>query len=170
MDWYKAYHGLPYDARLTVIARKASISKAEALAVWLALLDCASRNRPRGLVGDVDIEDIAIPLDIAPEDAARALAAFRDKGMITGQGHIRAWARHQPGSTLRVRTHRLRHAALHAETMQTTRTHAAQEEPPPVSVLAQAPPLPPDDPAETARRRLRLQRQRHANTRRPPDA
>lgn len=180
MDWYKAYHGMPYDARIAAVARRAQIRRAEALALWVALLDRASQGRPRGQVGEVDPEELAVPLELEPKDAARALQAFRDKGMLTQTGAIGGWEKMQATSTARVRRHRSRMAGLRAE----QEKRKEREEPPaaaknekedeedalpPLSALAAAPPPPalePDDPAEIARRRLRLQRKLQA-TRRP---
>jgi hypothetical protein len=178
MNWYKAYHGLPCDARLAVVARKAQIRRAEAVALWVALLDRASRQRPRGTVGSPDPEELGEMLDISPEDTARALQAFRDKGLLTQTGAIGGWDKMQATSTRRVRAHRRR------QKEQSQRR--AQEQPPeqpsaalkktapavtpddtlPENPFALAPP-PPDDPAEIARRRLRLQRRFQAK-RRPP--
>ena len=45
MDWYRIYHGLPDDPRLGVMAHRANMTRAEGLALFITLLDFASRVR-----------------------------------------------------------------------------------------------------------------------------
>jgi hypothetical protein len=50
MDWYRAYHGMPQDAKLKVVAHRTKQPMASVVAVWVHLLDMASQNNPRGNV------------------------------------------------------------------------------------------------------------------------
>lgn len=108
MDWYKTYHGLPADARLAVVARRAGATRASVLAVWLMLLDTASRARPRGNVSRADAEEIAALLDIDAVQAGDIVTAFYDRGLIDGDGTIAEWYERQVMSTARVKAFRAR--------------------------------------------------------------
>jgi len=166
MDWYKIYHGLPADPRLSVVARRAALTRAEALALWIALHDHASRQKPRGSLYGLDAEATALMLEIDAAKAEAALDAFYEKGMIDIENSIRDWARLQYRSTDRVRAHRARkyaqnhsHAPVKTnpdsksdyETDRTAQTH----DPPP----APRPAADPDTETEIAARRARLQQQ-----------
>lgn len=132
MSGYRVHHGLPLDAKLTVIARNASLSRAEVLALWIVVMDHASRNDPRGSAAHIDAEEIAALLDIAPDKAVAGLAGFYKKRMITQNGMIAGWDRAQYSSTPRV------------QAMRERRRRESQR------------PLDPDTPDEIARRRARL--------------
>ena len=145
MNFYRLFHGLPYDARLAVIAKRSGLSRAEALAMYLALHDHASQAVPRGSLFGFDAELVALGLEIDVTKVTAALTAFEDKGVIR-EGHLAEWARQLSPSTERVRRHRARKRA------------SGQLLP-----KRPLPPLDPDDPREAALRRQRLQqtRQKH---------
>lgn len=96
MDWWRAYHGLPVDPKLGVVAKRAECPRHTALALWVYLLDRASRAETRGQVGDLDPEVIGEALDLPQDEVERLIAAFLDKGMLTEDGRISAWEKHQP--------------------------------------------------------------------------
>jgi hypothetical protein len=109
MNGYKLPHGLLLDAKLTVVARRAGLRRGEALALWIALLDHASQNAPRGSVENLDAEEIAAVLEFDPGTIDAALEALRDKKMISANNAITGWEKIQTGSsTLRTRAHRAR--------------------------------------------------------------
>ncbi|MDE1151313.1 MAG: hypothetical protein PW788_02155 [Micavibrio sp.] len=139
MDFYRLFHGLPYDARLAVIAKRSTLSKGETLALFIALHDHASQSLPRGSLAGFDAEQVALALDLDPAKVTAALEALADKGMIAPDHTFTEWARQLSPSTERVRRHRARKRA------------AGQ-------LIRKRPPLlDADDPAEAARRRQRLQ-------------
>lgn len=113
MNWYKALHGMPFDTRLAVIARRSGLSRAETLALWVALLDHASRNTPQGNVRSFDAEEISVALEIESSRVALALESLREKGLIQADHLLKDWNRHAPASSAaRVRRFRQRqHAA-----------------------------------------------------------
>lgn len=113
MDWYKMYHGLPTDARLAVVAHRAGVRRAEALAIWVTLLDRASQARPRGYVMGLDAEELAITLDLEPPVVEKTLTALRAKNMIEDDGAIEEWHEKQTISTARVRAFRARQKEMH---------------------------------------------------------
>jgi len=109
VNGYKVHHGLPLDAKLAVIARRAGLRRGEILALWIALLDYASQNMPRGSIKDIDAEEIAIALEFEPAAVETALQSFRDKGMVSAGETLTAWEKSQKlSSTLRTREHRAR--------------------------------------------------------------
>ena len=108
MDWYKMYHGLPTDARLTVVARRADTVPALALALWVTLLDQASRAQPRGYITRVDTEELAVTLGLEPVSVEKMLAAFYAKNMVDSDGGIADWHEKQNTSTARVKAWRAR--------------------------------------------------------------
>lgn len=106
MNWYKIHHGLPLDARLAVVARRAGFRRGEVLALWVALLDHASRSVPRGSVRDMDAEEIAVALEFDSAALETALQALREKKMILPDGRLADWERNQQLSTRRSRASR----------------------------------------------------------------
>jgi len=106
MEWYRVYQGLPYDAKLGVVARRSGLSKAEALALYICLFDTASRTA--GSVAALDPEETGIALDIEPAKIEAALATIFEKGLVDDAGCIVDWKRLQPSSTGRVQAHRKR--------------------------------------------------------------
>jgi len=109
MNWYKAFHGLPYDPQLAVVAKRAGISRAEVLALMIALMDHASQNNPRGSLERLDTEKLALALDLDVSQIETSLQALRDKGMVGADNTLSDWAGRQSTSTDRVRAYRARH-------------------------------------------------------------
>ena len=94
MNWWRAYHGLPYDPRLATIAKRSSARRGDVVAIWLALHDHASQNEDRGSIADIDPEDIAVAFDCEVEVVRGIMLALEEKGMTEG-GRIAAWEREQ---------------------------------------------------------------------------
>lgn len=113
MNWYKAFHGLPYDPQLAVVARRAGINRAEVLALLIALMDHASQNNPRGSLEGLDAEKLAVALDLDVAQIDTALQALRDKGIVSLDNTLSGWAGRQNTSTDRVRAYRARHRKHH---------------------------------------------------------
>jgi hypothetical protein len=105
MNWWRAYHGLPYDSKLAVVAKKCGVPRAEVLAVWIACLDFASQHEDRGTVQGIDAEELAVSLDLDEATVDRVLNGFRERDMISvtprnatetqGVERITAWERRQ---------------------------------------------------------------------------
>lgn len=138
MDWYRVYQGLPYDAKLGVVARRSGLSRAETLALYICLFDAASAAED-GSVKALDPEATGIALDIDPAKIEAALAALAEKGMVDDAGCIVDWKRLKPCSTSRVQAFRRR------KRRQGEGKRVMPD---------------PDSPAETRRRRLRLEAER----------
>lgn len=154
MGWYRTWHGMPEDAKLASAAKRAGAARAHVLALWVTLLDKASRNRPRGVVDDLDSAEMADLLDIPQAITDKIMAAFRDKRMLTPDNRIAAWDRLQKTSTRRVR--QFRHREREFAMVDRAEKRAAEIAPiPPKPTGKDAKPHP-DSPAETAMRRERL--------------
>lgn len=97
---------MPEDAKLKVIARRSNQLMTHVVTVWLCVLDCASRNNPRGTV-KLDSEQIAVVQDIDQAIVESILAAFYEKGMIDQKNHLSGWEKRQYASDAeRVQKHR----------------------------------------------------------------
>lgn len=94
MEWYRAYHGMPSDSKLQVVARRTKQPMAHVVAVWVSILDTASQADPRGMV-KLDPEELAVIQDIEFEAAEAIIQGFRDKGMIDENNVLTAWAKRQ---------------------------------------------------------------------------
>ena len=108
MGWYRVYQGLPYDARLGVVARRSGLTRAETIALYIFLFDTASRGAAGGCVSKLDPEEAGIALDIDAAKVAAALGAMREKGLVNDAGCLADWDMQVPPSTLRVRAYRKR--------------------------------------------------------------
>lgn len=93
-QWFRLWHGTASDPKLAAAAARAKVSRAEALAVWVSLLEHASQNDPRGQIGD-PAEDIAVALAMEIGTVEAVIGALEGKGLIVGQ-RIAAWDRRQP--------------------------------------------------------------------------
>lgn len=106
MDWFRTYHGMPYDPLLTVVAKRAGVPRAAALALLVTLMDYASRNVPRGSLEGLDPEPVAAALDLDPATLALLLEGFRGKSLITEANAMFGWEQLQPAPNDRLRRHR----------------------------------------------------------------
>ncbi len=134
MNWWRAHHGLPYDSKLAVVAKNCGVSRAVALAVWIACLDYASQHEDRGAIEGIDPEEVAVSLDLDVETVESVLEGFRRRDMISvtpcdasvtqSTERITAWERRQvqrerdDDSTERTRKYRQKRQPkdLHVET------------------------------------------------------
>ena len=90
MEWFRVYHGITQDAKLQVVAKRTNQPMAIVVAVWLCLLEAASKHDPRG-IAKVDLEQVAVTQGIDTEIVESIVKAFRDKGMMDKSGNIKAW-------------------------------------------------------------------------------
>lgn len=106
MEWYRMYHGMPYDMKLRVVAKRAERPMVEVVAVWACLLDAASQHSNRGTI-EVDEESIAVSLGIEFEDVQAIMDAFRSKGLLGDDERLTGWDKRQHmTATERSRKHR----------------------------------------------------------------
>jgi len=106
MEWFRMYHGMPFDTKLRVIAKRANQPMGVAVVVWACILDAASQADPRG-IAVVDPEEIAVALDFDVEAVEAVITAMHDKEMLDDDGHLSAWDKRQhTTSAERVKKHR----------------------------------------------------------------
>lgn len=94
------------------MARRAGLTRGEALGLWVALLDRASVSRPRGSLAGFEAEELAALLELDAAAVATALAYLRERKMITAAGDIAGWDKMQKPSTRRTRAWRARNGLL----------------------------------------------------------
>jgi hypothetical protein len=115
MNWWRAYHGLPNDPKLALVARvtPCNATRGHVTAVFVTLLDYASQNTPRGSLEGVDPEQIAYTLEMEIEHVQQIIDALKKKRVIVGN-RLSAWDKRQPkrdrddDSLERVRAYRQR--------------------------------------------------------------
>lgn len=106
MEWYRAYHGMPYDPKLKVVARRSGQPMAFVVAVWACVLDAASQHDPRGTI-NIDPEEIAVFQDMELEAVEAILDALKSKNLIDEDNHLTNWHKRQhTTSAERVKKHR----------------------------------------------------------------
>lgn len=109
MDWFRYYHGAPYDPKLTMIAKNIGVKRCEMTAFWDCILDRASQNSPRGSIAGIDLDIISFSQDISKDTLQKMLDALIEKGVIGGD-FVCSWEKRQPKredhSTDRVRVYR----------------------------------------------------------------
>lgn len=98
MEWYRAYHGMPYDPKLQVIAKRTGQPMAVVVAVWVCILDAASQHDPRGVI-EVDAEEIAVVQGLEMDVVVAILKSFHDKKMLDENDHLTAWDKRQHTSS-----------------------------------------------------------------------
>jgi hypothetical protein len=98
MEWYRAYHGMPHDPKLQVVAKRSKQPMACVVAVWVCVLDAASQHDPRGVI-NIDAEEIAVVMDMELEAVEAVIQSFRDKKMLDENNHLTAWDKRQHTSS-----------------------------------------------------------------------
>jgi hypothetical protein len=115
MNWWRAYHGLPNDPKLALVASvtPCNTTRGHVTMVFVTLLDHASQNVPRGSLDGVDPEQIAYTLEMGTEEVSAIIETFKTRNIIVGN-RLKAWDKRQPkreredNSTERVRSYRQR--------------------------------------------------------------
>lgn len=108
MKWYKASNNITTDPALSLIAAKTKTYRHEVIAVWVCLLERASREQNGGHLGNIDFEEIDFALELLPGKSKKIIAALEEKEKITNRC-LANWGKHQPDtSTARTRKYRER--------------------------------------------------------------
>jgi hypothetical protein len=90
MEWFRHYHGLCKDEKLTAAAMAAGVTHCVAVAAWCYVLEHGSATRRRGDVTECHARHCAIALRIDVTEATEILGAFVSEGLIT-DGQITNW-------------------------------------------------------------------------------
>lgn len=95
-NWLKWFHGAVTDDKWPLIARKSGQPVAVVVAVWAALLECASQAEDRGSVEDFDAESMDAVLQVADGACAAIVAALSaGKRPRIVDGRIANWEKRQ---------------------------------------------------------------------------
>lgn len=98
--WFRWHHGTVNDPKWRVVALRAShamsrnVTIASVIAVWAAMLECASQANPRGELVGWDDEDVAAGLGLAKDEVAAIREAM--EGKTLRDGALSAWDIRQP--------------------------------------------------------------------------
>jgi hypothetical protein len=101
MEWFRSYHGAPFDPKWRVIAKQAGARVGEVAAVFWALMDYASQAEERGVTHcDAEerhsrCEEIAAAFDFDEKVVDAVYAAFEARNIIA-DGRLVAWEKRQP--------------------------------------------------------------------------
>ena len=113
MEWLRWYHGAISDDKWPLIARKSGQTVAVVIAIWAALLECASQDDDRGSIDAFDPESVDALLQLE-DGATQAVvdALSSGKRPRIADAHIVNWSKRQPvredGSAERAREWRER--------------------------------------------------------------
>ncbi|CAL8474554.1 hypothetical protein [Caballeronia sp. S22] len=142
MDWFRWWHGTVNDPKFGWVARKSGQSVASVVAVWAALLECASTatqcnaDATRGNVASFDCNDYDVAFGLEDGSVRAIFDAMIEKKLIV-DGRLTRWDERQPkredsgnpntgalSSTERSRLHRdkKRRDATHGNDMQRNAT------------------------------------------------
>lgn len=93
IGWWKAHHGIATDAKYATVRDRAGdgVTVGHVVAIWLAVLDCASQSKPRGNTSNFDAETVAACYGWPQALVERVFAAFSAKGMIDADGIVARW-------------------------------------------------------------------------------
>lgn len=94
MEWYRAYHNMPHDPKLQVVAKRAGQPMAFVVAVWVCILDAASQHDPRGIIA-LDPEEVAVIQGMELSAVEAILDALTSKNLIDAEGNVVNWHKRQ---------------------------------------------------------------------------
>ncbi len=95
--WCRFYDDFTGHPKWRLVAAKSGVPLVTVHAIAAALLNQASKARPRGWVGEFDVPECAVALDISPDHVARVTGTLVDIGWIDQQ-YIVDWPDRQPDS------------------------------------------------------------------------
>lgn len=95
IDWFRWHHGSVNDPKFGLVAKKAGARVGDVVAVWVLMLEQASANTERGVVGAVDCEATDFLLDADEGTTARILEAMQSRALLEG-GRVTRWEHRQP--------------------------------------------------------------------------
>lgn len=100
--WFRWHHGTATDPKWQVVARRAShamsrhVTRANVLAVWACMEECASQATDRGTLEGWCDEDVGAALDIDEAEVAAIHAAMCGKTLSDDGKRLTAWEKRQP--------------------------------------------------------------------------
>lgn len=94
-QWFRVWHGLHSDSKLSMVADRLKLPRAFVVASWTYLLELASAGNPRGDCGEIDAELASYTLGIEPAQFQSILASFRQRKLLEGN-LVCKWDDRQP--------------------------------------------------------------------------
>lgn len=94
MEWLRWYHGAISDDKWPLIARKSGQPVAIVIAIWAALLECASQADDRGSIDAFDPESVDALLQLEDGTAQAVVDAMEAKGLLE-EGRIANWNKYR---------------------------------------------------------------------------
>ena len=95
IDWFRWHHGSVTDPKFQLVAKKAGARLGDVIAVWAFVLEAASTNAERGIIGPLDFETLDFLLGSEEGTASRILEAMTQRGLIDGE-QVAQWDKRQP--------------------------------------------------------------------------
>lgn len=93
MDWLRWHHGTVNDPKWRVVAADAGVKVRDVLAVWAAMLECASQAEQRGTLVGWNDRVVGAALDMTGDEVAAVRAAM--DGLVLDGDRISAWDKRQ---------------------------------------------------------------------------
>lgn len=94
IDWFRWHHGSVTDPKFQLVAKKAGVRLGDVIAVWAFVLEKASADADRGIIGPIDFETLDFLLSAEEGTSARILDAMTARGLIVGS-RIARWEERQ---------------------------------------------------------------------------
>lgn len=95
MEWFRVYHGTCQNPKLHKASRIAGVSRALVIAVWIAVLEKASKAEERGDLSGLDPDEVAFVTGVKPKTASAIISAMIDVELIV-DGRPKGWDDRQP--------------------------------------------------------------------------
>lgn len=99
MKWLKCSNTIALDPKFGIVANLSKSYKHEVLAVWIYLLGEASAKNEKGFLGKPDFDAIDYALDLLKGRSEKIYMALTVKELITPDGYIKNWTKHQADPT-----------------------------------------------------------------------
>lgn len=118
MKWFRWYHDTLNDPKWRLVAALSGQSIGNVMAVWIAVLECASKAKERGVLESWNDALTGVMTGMTGDDVAAVRKAMQ--GIVLDGDRVAAWDKRQTArpddqSTDRVRAHRERKAAEQAD-------------------------------------------------------
>lgn len=94
MIWFRLYHDVTANQSLGLVAHSVGTQKHCVLAVWIYLLEFASKNQVRGSIEDLSTELAAYSLEMEVDLIQRILEKLEEKALLH-KGTIKNWKNRQ---------------------------------------------------------------------------
>ena len=94
-SWFRIWRGMPSSPKWALVAQRVGLQTGVVIGVVWALLERASVAEERGSIGDVDLEEIAICLDVGPVEIQEIISELGRVQVLTDD-RFSNWGVYQP--------------------------------------------------------------------------